>query len=548
MVPTSFGGSVNDLLIELRSRLSSHRLKRIPVNRIHPGADIPASIVVFLVALPLCIGIAIASDATPFAGIIAGVIGGVVVGLLSGSSLSVSGPAAGLAAIVASAIHDLGSYEVFLLAAFIAGILQLVFGYFKGGGIGRYVPNAVIKGMLAAIGILIILKQIPHYVGYDADPEGEESFIQPDGQNTFSELGVALSRISPLATLIASVAAAILLFYQTGFMKKQAWVKYLPGPLLAVVSGVLLNVFLVPDGHALALSDEHVVQIPVFQSVGELFGFITMPDWTAIVNYKVWITAFTLAIVASLETLLSLEAADKLDPEKRISPANRELYAQGTGNMLSALVGGLPVTSVVVRSSANINAGARSKASAVLHGLLLMVCVFTIPGILNMIPKAALASILILTGYKLANVSLFKEYYKKGRQQFIPFIVTILAIIFTDLLIGILVGILVGLYFVMRSNFRSSMIMVEDEGKFLIRFAREVSFLNKSKLVDYLQKIPDNSAVLIDPLRNEFMDQDIVETVNDFIASSQARGIRVYVMRDNRHAEIFNDPFQLEMN
>ena len=515
------------------------------MNRIHPGADIPASIVVFLVALPLCIGIAIASDAAPFAGIIAGVIGGVVVGLLSGSSLSVSGPAAGLAAIVASAIHELGSYEVFLLAAFIAGILQLVFGYFKGGGIGRYVPNAVIKGMLAAIGILIILKQIPHFVGYDADPE--ESFIQPDGQNTFSELAVALSRISPLATLIASVAAAILLFYQTGFMKRQAWVKYLPGPLVAVVSGVVLNVFLVPDGHALALSDDHVVQIPMFGSVQELVGFITMPQWGAIGNYKVWVTAVTLAIVASLETLLSLEAADKLDPDKRISPANRELYAQGMGNMLSALIGGLPVTSVVVRSSANVNAGAKTKASAVLHGLLLMICVFTIPGILNMIPKAALASILILTGYKLANVDLFKEYYSRGKQQFIPFIVTIVAIIFTDLLIGILVGILVGLYFVMRSNFRSAMILVKDGDKFLIRFSREVSFLNKAKLVDYLEQVPDNSAVLIDPLRCEFMDRDIIDSINDFIETSRAKGIRVYIMRDSRKEEIFKDPYRLEM-
>lgn len=547
MVPSRFGGSVNDLLSEHRSHLSSHRLKRIPVNRIHPGADIPASIVVFLVALPLCIGIAIASDAAPFAGIIAGVVGGVVVGLLSGSSLSVSGPAAGLAAIVASAIHDLGSYEVFLLAAFIAGVIQLVIGYFKGGGIGRYVPNAVIKGMLAAIGILIILKQIPHFVGYDADPEGEESFIQPDGQNTFSELGVALSRISPLATLIASVAAAILLFYQTGFMKKQAWVKYLPGPLLAVVSGVLLNMFLVPDSHALALSEEHVVQIPMFGSMQELFGFITMPEWGAIGNYKVWVTAVTLAIVASLETLLSLEAADKLDPEKRISPANRELYAQGTGNMLSALIGGLPVTSVVVRSSANVNAGAKTKASTVMHGLLLLICVFAIPGILNMIPKAALASILILTGYKLANVDLFKEYYSRGKQQFIPFIVTIVAIIFTDLLIGILVGILVGLYFVMRSNFRSAMILVEDGDKYLIRFSREVSFLNKAKLVDYLERVPDNSAVLIDPLRCEFMDRDIIDSINDFIETSQAKGIRVYIMRDSRKEEIFKDPYKLEM-
>jgi MFS superfamily sulfate permease-like transporter len=305
--------------------------------------------------------------------------------------------------------------------------------------------------------------------------------------------------------------------------------------------------FLVPDGHALALSDDHVVQIPMFSSVQELFGFITMPEWGAIGNYKVWVTAVTLAIVASLETLLSLEAADKLDPEKRISPANRELYAQGTGNILSALIGGLPVTSVVVRSSANINAGAKSKASTVFHGLLLLICVFSIPGILNMIPNAALASILILTGYKLANVALFKEYYSRGKQQFIPFMVTILAIIFTDLLIGILVGILVGLYFVMRSNFRSAMILVEDGGKYLIRFSKDVSFLNKAKLVDYLERVPDNSAVLIDPLRCEFMDRDIIDSIDDFIETSRSRGIRVYIMRDSRKKEIFKDPYKLEM-
>ena len=518
------------------------------MNRFQPGSDIPAAIVVFLVALPLCIGIALASDAAPFSGIIAGVVGGIVVGLISGSSLSVSGPAAGLAAIVAAAIHDLGSFQVFLLAAFLAGCLQVVFAFLKGGGIGRFVPNAVIKGMLAAIGILIILKQIPHFVGYDADPEGEESFIQPDGQNTFSELWIAFERISPLAILIAVVALLILLIYESKYLKSRPWVKYLPGPLVAVVSGVLLNMFLVPEGHALALTDEHVVQIPAFSSFSELTSYITHPDWQAFANYHVWITAFTLAIVASLETLLSLEAADKLDPQKRISPANRELYAQGTGNMLSALVGGLPVTSVVVRSSANVNAGAKSKASTILHGILLMTCVFAIPGILNMIPKAALASILILTGYKLARISLFKEYYKRGNQQFVPFVVTIIAIIFTDLLIGILVGILVGLYFVVRSNYRSSMILIEDEGKYLIRFSRDVSFLNKSRLIEYLQRVPNNSAVLIDPIRNEFMDQDIIETVNDFIATSQSKGIRVYVMRDERHKEIFHDPFRLEMN
>ena len=517
------------------------------MNRFHPGSDIPSAVVVFLVALPLCIGIAIASDASPFSGIIAGVVGGVVVGALSGSCLSVSGPAAGLAAIVAAAIHDLGSFDVFLVAVFLAGVMQVCFGYLRGGVVGRYVPNAVIKGMLASIGILIILKQLPHFVGYDADPEGEESFFQPDGQNTFTELWVAFRRISPLATLIASVAAAILLFYETKFMKRQVWVKYVPGPLAAVMSGVLLNMFLLPEGHALALGDDHVVQIPVFHSSQELFGFIHTPAWASVFNYKVWITAVTLAIVASLESLLSLEATDKLDPQKRISPANRELYAQGVGNMVSSLVGGLPVTSVIVRSSANINAGAKTKASAILHGVLLIICVLAIPQILNAIPKASLASILIFTGYKLANPALFKEYYHRGKDQFIPFLVTILAIIFTDLLIGIIVGILVGLYSVIRSNFRSSLVMISDGPKHLIRFSREVSFLNKSKLIDYLEKIPVNEAVLIDPLRNEFMDHDIVETVNDFIKSAPLRGIRVYVMRDNRHEEIFDDPLRLEI-
>jgi MFS superfamily sulfate permease-like transporter len=508
------------------------------------GKDISASIVVFLVALPLCIGIAIASDAQAMNGLIAGVVGGIIVGAISGSHLSVSGPAAGLATIVAASITKLGSYEAFALAVLIAGVLQVVLGIIKAGIIGRYIPNSVIKGMLAAIGILLILKQIPHAVGYDADPEGEEAFFQPDGQNTFSELLVALNRFSPLAFLIAMVSAVILLVYENKRLKATKFAQLVPGPLIAVITGILLNEFLLPDAHLLSLRDEHLVQIPLFNSPQQFIADLQMPDWSSLMNYKVWITAVTIAIVASLETLLSLEAVDKIDPRKRISPPNRELIAQGSGNFISGLLGGLPVTSVIVRSAANVNAGASSKLSTILHGGLLLLSVLLIPGVLNLIPKAALASVLIFTGYKLARVSLFKEYYKKGMDQFLPFLVTILAIVLTDLLIGIVIGILAGLFFTMKSNFRSAIFMVNDGNKYLIRFAHEVSFLNKSKLMDMLSTIPEGSSVLIDPLKNVFMDTDIVETVNDFIATSEEKGITVYIKRDKSEKEVFIDPYR----
>ena len=509
--------------------------------------DLPASIVVFLVALPLCLGVAVASDADPFAGITAGIIGGIVIGFLSGSQLSVSGPAAGLAAIVASAISTLGDYEVFLVAVVLAGILQLVFGYFKAGVIGRYIPNAVINGMLAAIGILLILKQLPHFVGYDKDPEGEEAFFQPDGENTFSELIVALNHISPLAILIAITSALILLLFEWKKVKSLSIVRFLPGPLIVVVVGVLMNEYILPDEHMLSLRDEHVVQLPVFSGISEMWFSLPSPKWSEILNYDIWIVAVTIAIVASLESLLSLEASDKLDEEKRISPTNRELMAQGTGNVVSGLLGGLPVTSVIVRSSANVSAGAKSKMSTIFHGTLLLLSILLIPNILNLIPKAALAAILIFTGYKLAKVSLFKEYYKKGWDQFLPFIVTIVAILFTDLLIGIFIGILVGFFSVLKSNFKSALSITQDDNRYLFRFGREVSFLNKPYLMDQLEKIPENSHVLLDAQRSDFIDADIIEIVNDFIAGSHSRGINVYVKRDSSQAkEYFIDPYRLQ--
>jgi MFS superfamily sulfate permease-like transporter len=511
-------------------------------------SDISSSIVVYLVALPLCLGVAVASDAPPLSGIIAGIIGGTIVGILSGSQLSVSGPAAGLAAIVAASISSLSTLESFGLAVMIAGVFQLLFGIFRFGVIGRYVPNAVIKGMLAAIGILLILKQIPHFFGYDADPEGEESFIQPDGENTFTELLQAINHITPSAFIIAMTCALVLILFETKWLKKQSWVVFIPGPLLAVVLGVILNHLFSALHPGFEVSGDHLVALPVTDSISSLPTFIRYPDFNQWSNPEIWSVAITLAIVASLESLLSLEAVDKLDSEKRISPPNRELIAQGVGNTVSGFLGGLPVTSVIVRSSANVNAGAKSRWSAIFHGVLLFASFAFFPTVINQIPKAALAAILILTGYKLANLQLFKEYYAKGKMQMIPFIVTILAIVFTDMLIGIIIGILVGLYWVVRSNFRSAVSMYKDQNQFLIRFGRQVSFLNKPELVACLERIPKGASVLLDPLRNEFMDQDIIDAVNDFIQSSQQRGILVYIKRDSiKPREVFKDPHNLTM-
>lgn len=509
------------------------------------ASDIPASIVVFLVALPLCLGVAVASDAMPITGVIAGIVGGIVVGALSGSSLSVSGPAAGLTAIVAGALGKLPTYETFLISVFLAGLFQLIFGYLKAGVIGRYIPNAVIKGMLAAIGLILILKQIPHFIGYDKDPLGEESFFQADGENTFSALYNALNMISPVAILIGLVSAAILLFYEWKKIKSMRFFQLVPGPLIVVIAGILLNEYLLPDAHLLSLREEHLVQLPVFDTPAQLFGSLPMPDWANIMMPQVWITAVTLAIVASLESLLSLEAIDKIDPAKNISPPNRELKAQGVGNMVSGLLGGLPVTSVIVRSSANVNSGGKSKLSTIIHGSLLLTSLLVFPEILNKIPIAALAAILIFTGYKLAKVSLFVEHYKKGMDQFLPFVITIVAILFTDLLVGIIIGIAVGLFFVLRSNFKTSIFIVKEDHKYLIRFRKEVSFLNKPVLISHFEKIPDGSSVLIDATKSEFIDKDVIDIVNDFIENADSRDIRIYVKREfGNKKEIFVDPLQ----
>ncbi len=505
-------------------------------------SDFSASIVVLLVALPLCLGIALGSGAPLFSGIIAGIVGGIVVGLASGSQLSVSGPAAGLTVIVATAILKLQVFEAFLLAVVIAGVFQIVLGFIKAGVVGDYIPNSVIKGMLAAIGLILILKQFPHLVGYDADFAGDESFKQDNHENTFSGLLNAINFITPAAIVIGAVSLLILILWEQKFMKAQKWVQAIPGPLVVVLAGTLLNQAFTVYQPANALEVKHLVGLPVAAGMSDFFSFFTFPDMQYLNNPDVWVAGFTIAVVASLETLLGLEAVDKLDPLKRVSPTNRELKAQGLGNIFSGLLGGLPLTSVVVRSSANVNAGAKTKMSTILHGCFMLLCVGFIPFILNKIPLSALAGILIFTGYKLAKVSLFKEFYQKGWDQFVPFVVTITAILMTDLLKGILVGIAVGLFYMIRSNFRSSVFIVNDAEKYLFRLRKDVSFLNKPLVKKKLEEVPANAFVLIDATRADFIDKDVIEEINNFMLHAHLKNIKTEIKKSDYK------PFHLLLN
>jgi len=492
--------------------------------------DLPASIVVFLVALPLCLGIALASGAPLFSGVIAGIVGGILVGLLSDSPLGVSGPAAGLAIIVLNAISDLGSYEIFLVAVVLAGVIQLILGYLKAGVIGYYFPNSVIKGMLSGIGIIIFLKQIPHALGYDKDPEGDWGFFQVDGENTFSELVNSINYMSPGAVVISVVSLAILILWEQKFMKKLSFTNLLQGPLVAVVVSIIL-MMVFKGTEYFYISAEHLVNIPVAENFDEFLNLFTLPDFTAIGNKDVLITAVTIAVVASLETLLCVEATDKLDPYKRVTPTNRELKAQGVGNMLSGLVGGLPVTQVIVRSSANIQTGGVSKASAVFHGILLFISVLAIPTVLNMIPLASLAAILLVVGYKLAKPVLFKEMYKAGWGQFIPFVVTVVAIVFTDLLIGILLGLAVGVFQILYHNYKTpyhfSQNKFDTDEPVTIQLSEQMSFLNKASIQRTLNKIPDGAHIILDAQKTKSIHPDVLEIVHDFEQNAKTRDIDV---------------------
>jgi MFS superfamily sulfate permease-like transporter len=512
--------------------------------------DLPAGLVVFLVALPLCLGIALASGAPLFAGIISGIVGGVIVASFSGSHLSVSGPAAGLTVIVLSSIERLGSYEMFLTAIVIAGILQLILGYLKAGIIGHYFPSSVIKGMLAAIGLILILKQIPHALGYDANIMGDESFYQMDGKNTLSEILNAYQYISPGAVIISVISLAILLLWDRPFLKKYTFFKLVPGALLVVIVGILINLAYRYFFPAMALSDNHLVVLPVAQSVGGFINQFELPDFSALKSTSVYVTAFTIAIVASLETLLSIEAADKLDPYKRNTPTNRELKAQGLGNLVCGLIGGLPVTAVIVRSSANINAGAKTKMAAIFHGFLLLASVILIPGILNMIPLACLAAILLLVGYKLAKVSLFKEMYKIGWSQFLPFVITVLAILFTDLLQGIVIGMVVAIYFILRNNYKSAFTFHREDDptgkKIRIQLAEEVTFINKGNILLTLDHLPENSEVEIDGSQSKNIDYDVLEIIKDFEITAQSRNIKLNIIGIGEKEKDFKKDNQVE--
>jgi MFS superfamily sulfate permease-like transporter len=479
--------------------------------------DFSSGIVVFLVALPLCLGISLASGAPFFAGMIAGIVGGIVIGALSGSQLSVSGPAAGLAAVVLSSINKLGAYETFLLAVVIAGVIQLVFGLLKAGTIANYFPSSVIKGMLTGIGIIIIMKQIPHAVGYDTDYEGSLTFIEQDGSNTFSALLHPIMHIHLGATLIALVGLAVLILWERPFMKP---VKAIPAGLVAVGLGVGMNELFRAMGSPLALSGDHLVNIPIASSFEQFFGFFQLPDFSQLGNKEVYIVAITIAVIASIETLLCLEAVDKLDPQKRVSSPNRELNAQGIGNILSGMIGGLPITSVIVRSSANVNAGAQSKLSAIIHGVLLLVCVALIPSLLNKIPLAALASILLMTGYKLAKISIFKEMFANGKYLWVPFIVTVVMVVFTDLLTGVGIGLVVSIAALLRGNMKNSYFFHKEQFKegesIYIKLAEEVSFLNKASIQLTLDHLPSNSTVVIDASNTFYVDYDVLEIIREF--------------------------------
>lgn len=494
--------------------------------------DIPASIVVFLVAMPLCLGIALASGAPLFSGIIAGIVGGIIVGALSGSQLGVSGPAAGLAVIVLNAIQDLGAYNIFLMAVVIGGVIQLALGFAKAGIIGYYFPSSVIKGMLAGIGIIIILKQIPHAVGYDMDYEGNLAFNQADGHNTFSELYYMFQAISPGAVLITLISMAILILWEQPFMKAKSFSKIIQGPLVVVISAIVLGLIL--QNTSYALKADQMVNIPVADSISGFFNQFTFPDFSQITNPAIYITGITIAVVASLETLLCLEATDKLDPYKRVSPANLELKAQGVGNIVSGLIGGLPITQVIVRSSTNIQSGGKSKASAIIHGFFLILSAMLIPNLLNLIPLASLAAILFLVGYKLAKPVLFKEMYAAGKEYFVPFMVTILGIVLTDLLVGIGLGMVVAIFYILYKNYQKPYMLdvtETDSGNVIrLELSEDVTFLNKANILKTLNQMPNDTKVIIDASRCVEIEHDVNEIIEDFIEGAKYRDIEVEVI------------------
>ena len=498
----------------------------------HLANDVPAGMVVFLVALPLCLGVALASGAPMVSGIVAGIVGGLVVSWVSGSQLSVSGPAAGLTVIVLQGIDKAGSYEAFLVAVVLAGCLQLALGFFRAGTISAYIPSAVIQGMLTAIGIILVLKQLPHSVGYGVEVMVDETYSPQTPSSTMLEIGDALHFISPGATLVTLVALGILKISQTRAIRALPFIGRIPGPLLVVAWGVLFA--LGSANTPFEISGQHLVSLPSHGSLGELIGHLVTPDFSAVMNVGIWKLAVVIAIVASLETLLSLEAVDKLDPMKRIAPPNQELMAQGVGNLISGLLGGLPMTSVIVRSSANVNAGGKTRVASFVHGLLLLLSILFMVEWINYIPLSALAAILIATGLKLASPSVIMSMYRRGSDQFLQFLVTVLAILLTDLLAGVGIGLGLGLLIVIRSNFKAAISLTQDGPNYLIKLRKDVSFLNKAVLRKCFEKIEPGSSVIIDGSRAEFIDRDILDNIFDFVKAAREEDITVFIRNVNK--------------
>jgi MFS superfamily sulfate permease-like transporter len=524
------------------------------LNTKHLKADLPAGLVVFLVALPLCLGIALASGAPFFSGLISGIVGGIVIGSLSGSKLSVSGPAAGLAALVAGAIGTIGSYDLFLCAVLMAGILQILMSVARLGGIANYFPSSVIKGMLTSIGILIIAKQIPHAVGYDKDEKGNLTELFPFGHENMHELLTPLQHINVGVLIICIVSLIIMVVWNKPFIKNR--VKFVPGALVAVVVSILINEAFKASNSSLIVTSDHLVQIPVAKSANEFFNFFTLPDFSGFLDTRVIVAGVTIALIASLETLLSIEAVDNLDPERNVTNTNRELMAQGIGNSVAGLIGGLPITAVIVRSSANLHAGAKTKLSAVFHGFLLLTTIILIPGLLNMIPLSSLAAVLLITGYKLCKVSIFKSMFKNGKYQYIPFLITVIVIIGIDLfaiipalsgkglLVGVVVGIISAFGAILHGNLKNSYFFHKDkhqEGDVIrIQLSEEVSFLNKAAIRETLDHLPENSTVVIDASHTDYIDFDVLELIKEF------RDIKAPLKNINCKLKGFKEKYQVE--
>lgn len=515
--------------------------------------DIPASIVVFFVAIPLCLGIALASGAPLFSGLIAGIVGGIIVGIISGSDIGVSGPAAGLAAIVLTSIGSLGGFENFLLAVVLGGVIQFIFGILGAGVIGQYFPSSVIKGMLTGIGLIIIFKQIPYFFGLSKTSETSSLFFQSNGETVSQTIVNTLSLIDLGSTIVASLGLFILIFWESILSNKGKIFKLIQGPLVAVIAGIIYT-FSTSGNPQWEIPTKHLVNIPEITNFGSLVNFFIFPNFAEITNLSVWVVAFTIALVASLETLLCVEATDKLDVDKRVTPKNRELIAQGVGNMFSGIIGGLPVTQVIVRSSANIQSGGKTKVSAIMHGFLLLISIITIPTLLNKIPLSVLASILLVVGYKLAKPQLFKSMFALGWKQFLPFFITVSGIIFADLLVGIFMGLIFSIGIILKESYHNShSVTVKDnpkgnEHKIIINLSEEVTFINKENISRELSALPLNTSLTIDFSKTRFLDNDIIEILNDFLGTSKEKKINVKIISQNEELRNPNNLNQMFLN